>query len=305
MFNEYQMKNSFSTIVFFLVLLLFPMCLLAQDLSKRGLELRAHYPLRVNSTDVTGNYDSIRYGNHIFSDSSILSMGCARINDTCLIETPQIDDLNDNAIAIRVDFKMVGFGGPIVIAGKGYRYLGVASSGLGKFGIKTGSQQETIYDDVQLELNKWYTATVIHNTADLVTEVYLDDKFIAQRIQALNHPTNDNIISNIDFSRGYSFNGYIRNLQVYSTDLLKASDGADPGIANLRVFPNPAVSELKLGVTIVQGMNYRITDMKGRSIQSGALLNSTIAIDGLTQGMYLLSIYEQDVLVNRGRFVKN
>lgn len=299
------MKNTFSTSTLFFAFLLFPSLLLAQDLSKRGLELRAHYPLKVNSTDVTGNYDSIRYGNHIFGDSSILSKGCARINDTCLIETPQIDDMNDNAFAIRVDFKMVGFGGPIVIAGKGYRYLGVASSGFGQFGIKTGSQEETIYNDVQLELNQWYTATVIHNTADLVTEVYLDDKFIAQKVQALNHPANDNIISNIDFSRGYSFNGYIRNLQVYSADLLKASDGEDLSFNRLKVFPNPATSELNIGTIITPGMGYQITDMQGRSIEKDALLHNTLAIDALQPGVYLLSIYEEETLVKRGRFVKD
>lgn len=266
--------------------------------------MKAHYPLAANGVDLTGNYDSMRYGNHLFIDSSILSKGCARINDTCLIETPQIDAMNNEAFAIEVEFKMIRFGGAIVQAGKGYRYLGLATTGTGNFGMKTGSQIEDIFVNVQLVLDQWYSATILHNTADSVTEVYLDGKFIVEKKQYLDHPSNDNIIANIDFSRGFALSGYLRNLKVYSGDNLLASVKSGLDATPLVVWPNPATSAVRIDIPIEEGITYTMADINGRVIEEAVYQSNVLSIDEMLPGLYFLSIYNKGYLVHRGRFIK-
>ena len=209
--------------LFSLLLFIVPLSILAQNLEDRNLEIKASYPLKSDGVDSTGNYGEISFGDHKFIDGSILSKGCVKINDTCLIVTPQIDALLDKAFAIQIEFKISKFGGAIIQAGNGYRYLGMATTGTGNFGMKTGSQKETIFNDVQLVLDKWYMATILHNTADSMTEVFLGNKLIGTLKQYLDHPTTDNQISNIDHSRGIAFSGYLKNLRVLSSSDLKPS----------------------------------------------------------------------------------
>lgn len=277
--------------------------LFSQDLIERGMVLKAHYPLKSDGVDATGNYGDVTYGNHVFVDSSILSKGC-RLNDTCLIETPQIDDLNDNAFAIQIDFKIKQFGGSIIQAGKGYRYLGLGTTGTGLYGYKTGSTIEEILDARQLQLNQWYTGTIIHNTANSLTEVYLGAKLVDEKKQYLEHPENDNIISNIDFSRGYAFNGYLRNLKVYTADKLLASVGDLSATTELSIFPNPTASLISINAPVNPGVNVTISDIHGRVLVKTIHNNHPIDVSQLSTGVYLVKLYENGYLTKRGRFVK-
>lgn len=296
------MKNNLCKSVAVLILFLCPVVLLAQDLKQRGLVLKADYPLISNGVDLTGNYGPMSYGNHVFEDSSILSKGC-RLNDTCLIETPPIDAMNDQAFAFRIEFKIKSYGGAIMQAGKGYRYLGLATTGAGKFGMKTGSQKEEIFA-TSLNLNEWYSATAIHNTADSVTEVYLNDKLITTKKQYLDHPIDDNVISNIDFSRGYAFSGHLRNFKVYSTDELLPSSNEEIQFQAFNISPNPATTYLRIDVPLKSTITYTISDIRGSIIDDSAYNQSAIKIDELQPGMYLLSVYEDGFLLNRGKFIK-
>lgn len=276
----------------------------AQNLDWRGYTLKAHYPLADNGQDKTGNYDSMSYGNHTFEDSSILSKGC-RLNDTCLIETPQINALNDVAFAMKIDFKIKVYGGSIIQAGKGYRYLGLATTGTGNFGYKTASQQEHILNEITLNKDQWYTATILHNTTDSLTEVFLDNQKVAEMKQYLNHPSNDNIISNIDFSRGYAFNGHLRNLRVYTTNTLTSTRDNVFGQSQVKISPNPVSSHLNIEMLSSQNTSYSILDMSGRVLKSSTLTDNSVSVQSLEAGLYVFMIYQNGAVIHKEKFIKS
>jgi hypothetical protein len=57
------------------------------------------------------------------------------------------------------------------------------------------------------------------------------------------------------------------------------------------VYPNPARDELSLSLPEqVKVRSYRIVDLSGRTIKSGALSNTTILIKGLSSGSYWLQL---------------
>ena len=88
--------------------------------------------------------------------------------------------------------------------------------------------------------------------------------------------------------------GNLRYVQAFATrmDLQDVSIGLNdpqrPGPAGLAVWPSPAISELNLlhqGLPLASGL-LRITDATGRLIMERAIVNSTVALDGIANGVY-------------------
>jgi hypothetical protein len=299
------MKRTYCKLIVLLTLALTSSSLKAQDLTWRGLELKADYKLITNGQESTGNYDSMTYSGNIFDDG-ILSRNCLSVsfNDTCIIKTAQITAMNDPAFAIQVEFKANRFGGAIIQAGLGYRYLGMATTGTGQFGIKTGSQKETIFEETVLNLDEWYSASLVHNTVDSVTEVYLNNKLIHTVKQYLNHPANDNEIANNDYSRGYAFSGHLRNLRVYSTNVLTSIKESKHQVGNLDIYPNPSNTNIQIASIAESNITYTITDCYGKELDNNSFRNESIDVQDLSSGMYTLSIFKDNTLYKRGKFVK-
>ncbi|MGY8954552.1 MAG: T9SS type A sorting domain-containing protein [Flavobacteriales bacterium] len=286
----------------FILVLISSLSVQAQNLEWRGLTLQAHYELLEDGIDKTGNYGTAIYGNHKFEDGGILSKGC-RLNDTCLISSPQIDALNDPAFAIQVEFKANAFGSSIIMAGRSYRYLGMGTNSSGNFTVKTGSLIENTFFDVTLELDKWYLCTAIHNTQDSISEFWLDGKLLGTWKQFLNHPANDNAVANIDYSRGWAFDGHLKNLKVYSTNNLVSTEKLDL-LNNFQVSPNPATNTLNVNLPMTEQVSYAIVDMKGVVISDGELLDQSIDISGLQPAIYYLRITNGDNSTGVKKFIK-
>jgi type IX secretion system substrate protein len=289
-------------LVFVVTVLLSTTNIFADKLDLSQFDLKADYALLSDGTDATGNYGDMLLYSPLFEEGAIFSWGCwdSKKSDSCYIATPQITSLSDRAFAIQIDFKLSTFGLPIFQAGLSWRFLGLSTSTAGNAILKTGSQAE---EDMAYTYNidEWYTATIIHNTTDSLTRVYINDELIFSKTKYLEHPANDNTVSNSDFSRGKAFFGYWRNLKIYSTDKILAVEDNENENDQVRIFPNPANSFIKIDGNLPYNSEYIVFNSIGKILLSGKTTESkSIDIQDLPIGIYYLRI-ENEVY----SFIKN
>ncbi len=300
------MKKSQSILLTMVSIIAFLNDLCSQNLDLSDFELKAHYELSSNGLDLTGNYDSIELELPIFSFGGILSRGCyvfsSNGGDSCLIETPQIYAMNDLKFAIQIDFRLLSFNEPIIQAARGYRYLGLETNSSGNLVLKTSGNEEDEISNVVLELDTWHSATLVHNTLDSITQVYLDEELVFTKKKYLNHPEDENEISNSNFASGNAFFGYWKNLRVYSTDNISSNSNINQPLLN--IFPNPANSFLSIETPLIGQINYSIFDIAGRCIKKSNLNNNRINIVSLKPGIYILTISIDGSFLNKSKFIK-
>lgn len=58
------------------------------------------------------------------------------------------------------------------------------------------------------------------------------------------------------------------------------------------IYPNPANKEISVDYTLAKGQNYFITDLSGKKIRQGVLLQSSLSVAELNNGTYFLFIEE-------------
>ena len=75
----------------------------------------------------------------------------------------------------------------------------------------------------------------------------------------------------------------------------------------LKVYPNPASEELQLAGIELSGFDFQITDITGRVVQTGALVQNenTLDISSLSEGMYQLTLINSNKLEGTVKFLKN
>ena len=69
------------------------------------------------------------------------------------------------------------------------------------------------------------------------------------------------------------------------------------------LFPNPANAELIINGHIDESSSYEITSIEGKSLQKGVVVNSSISIENLKSGLYLIKI-KTEIGESVQRFVK-
>lgn len=277
----------------------------AQTFDVSDMTLKANYPLSSNGTESTGNYGNMSLSNPTFLDGAIYSPGCyvndVGSGDSCLIETPQIDALNDLVYAIQVDFKATNFGKTIIMAGNSYRFLGIETNSNNKLVLRLDGNY-TI-NDVTLQPNQWYNIALKHNTIDSMTHVFLDNQLIFSQKKFLFHPQNDTKISNTDFGLGKAFEGYLKNLKVYSTNTITSINSIENVISN--VYPNPAIETIQLQTNNnFDAKMYLIFSADGKLVQHDNYSTSTIALKNLTAGVYSIQIVDKNhQLIGTSQFI--
>jgi hypothetical protein len=289
-----------------IALMSIPNLAMSQDLSQFNLE--AHYELTSDLNDLTSNHDTITILDPVISSGGIYSRGCffsqSVSADTCNIITPHINAMNNNAFAIQIDFNLSSFNGPIIQAGVFTRYLGLETDPNGVLGLMTGSQSFDNISNVTLQLSNWYNATLIHNTTDSTTNVYIDNQLVFTKHQYLNHPSNENQILNTNFSTSKSFHGYWKDLKVYSTNTpLSIKEQESMNILNL--YPNPASSILNVELNKdVIAIDYKIFNVNGKCIKESDLIEDHLDIDVLKPGLYYVTFYQKNKYYGASKFIK-
>lgn len=93
-----------------------------------------------------------------------------------------------------------------------------------------------------------------------------------------------------------------------TTTIFKIEDNTvgfnENDVENFNCFPNPMTKIVNIKGDLPQESTYQITDMLGRKIKSGILNSNTIPVSELENGMYVLSIYQSNVLIYSTELVK-
>ncbi|MBK7409235.1 MAG: T9SS type A sorting domain-containing protein [Saprospirales bacterium] len=266
----------------------------AQDLS--GFALVAHYTLQETAEDLTGNQDTIQLINAPFQGTDgVYSFGAYLNNalgeDSTLIHTPKMEVLNDTAFAFQVEFRLdtIRPGKPIVVAGDLWRYLGMH---INSDTTIRAMHNSVLYvtTSVPLNIDQWYTATLIHYKAgNGQTEYYLDDQLIFEIEGQLDHPENDINISNTHFGQGSSYRGFWRNLKVYEA---AETSGVSQlrGRESLAVYPNPFCASFVIKEAQFMGAPYTISDQIGRMVVTGIMDYNEVRLTGLPAGIYYMRL---------------
>ncbi len=71
----------------------------------------------------------------------------------------------------------------------------------------------------------------------------------------------------------------------------------------IKIYPNPATTNLHITQNKVKIKNYTITNMLSKKIASGNLVNATIDINYLEKGIYFIKLSTENISINR-KFIK-
>ncbi len=96
---------------------------------------------------------------------------------------------------------------------------------------------------------------------------------------------------------------YVRDVLIDKNDLWIIADGGVSVIKNailsnkevenenhaFKIFPNPTKESISFSPNVEDNTKYQLFDVNGRIIQKGIILNSTVNVENLPKGFYLLS----------------
>ena len=282
----------------------------SQVLNLGDLVLKAHYPLSEDGVEITGNTLPIPLENPNFNYGGIRSIGCYsgfdNYGDSCLIQTPLIESINDDKFAIQIDFKINNAEVnlmPIIIGGSSYRFVGLEVHSDSVLVMLTNNVERNIIEGVNLRPNVWYNAVIIHNKTDSTTEVYLNHNLVHTKKVHLNYPNYDAKVLNSSFSSGKAFNGCWKGLKFYSKNYM-TSTKEEKNEPTLKVYPNPSYGILFLEKRNESIASCVITDIGGRVVFEGSGVYNWIDVNSLVQGCYFLTIHNKVGVNETIRFVK-
>lgn len=281
----------------------------AQILDLTSFDLVANYELSSNGDDLTGTQSAIVLENPVFSFGGVWSRGCTSttptVVDSCLIITPEISELDDNAFAIQTDFRASEFGKPIFYAGTANRYLGLETNSNGELLIVINNFVEGTITNLNIQLDEWYNIAVVHNRSGFVTKVYFENELIfTEESLELNQPSGNNFVSNADFGSSNTFTGYIKNLKIYSTNDVVSTFEINNGYT-VSVFPNPTNATLSFDLPENKNLEYIIYDVNGRIIKQAIMNDKLLNVKNLQIGLYTIILYQDGEIIGSARFMKN
>lgn len=280
--------------------------------------LIAHYPLKANANDSTGNNAPMTLINAPFQEGGIYCNGnYFNSPDCCHAVTPPINNFNFESFSIRAKFKVSGYPSqkPVFVGGRNYRWIAYYLYQDGTVAMKYNNNN-MVRSDVTYSSDTWHEATITY--ADSIGKLYLDDSLAIRCKFGIVHG-NDKDIGITDFSYGLVFKGIFSDLRIYNGDIYtKVIE--EPLISTARSFslsqnyPNP----FNPTTTIFFEIPYRsittliIYDMPGREVKT--LINEIkeagchrVIWDGennlgqkVCSGVYICRLYSGDkIKVNK------
>ncbi|MEO6596421.1 MAG: LamG-like jellyroll fold domain-containing protein [Planctomycetota bacterium] len=130
------------------------------------------------------------------------------------VRTPAIATLTTTDFQIEVEFSIAAlpaFRAPVLMAGNGWRWIGIYVQANGTVGLKYNNSLFT-WSTTTLTTGTWYAAVIKYDSGNV--ELFINGVLIHQAtLGTLTDGNNKNFTTN-DFSNGSSHNGCIRNLVI-------------------------------------------------------------------------------------------
>lgn len=175
----------------------------------------AHYPLRQDGEDTTGNNAPMQLENAPFQEGGVYCNGIYLYGgtDACFISTPDLQGFDFQSFSIVVNFMTTEFRYmPVVVGGRSARWIAFY---LGKDG-----STDLMYNNHNImncattyRLNTWHEAILTYDGT--TGRLYLDRQLGCMVDFQIDSSFNDRDISTTDFSNAAVFKGVLRDLQIY------------------------------------------------------------------------------------------
>jgi hypothetical protein len=180
----------------------------------------ARYTLYNTNVDATGINEEITLKNAPYqADGSVYSNGVYPYPDASVgstIQTPNLSSFNFKNFYLSFDFKVNSVPAsrkPIIIGGSSYRWIGVNIESNGTISMLWNNSNFT-YSSKTISVGTFNTAVIKYNGS--VAELYLNGTLACSQSFNLVSGGDANFL-NINYSNGTAFQGYLRNINVYST----------------------------------------------------------------------------------------
>jgi hypothetical protein len=195
----------------------------AADTESSNLVQIARYTLNNTLVDSTGIQTNITLQNAPYqADGSVYSNGVYPYPDTTVgsnIQTPWLSSFNFNKFRVSFEFKVSSvpsYRKPILVGGSAYRWIGA--------NIESNGTISMLWNNYNFTTSPKTIPLGVYNKVDIsyngtVAELYLNGTLACSQSFTLNNGGDANFL-NINYSNGYAFQGYLRNLEVYSTPSL-------------------------------------------------------------------------------------
>jgi hypothetical protein len=246
----------------------------------QSLTLIAHYPLKTNTNDTTGNNTPMELINTPFQEGGIYCTGNYLGyggHDSCHACTPPITNFNFESFSVSAKFKVSEFPSnrkPVFVCGEWSRWLAYYLQPDSTIAMKYNNNHY-LTSTVAYTLDTWHEATITY--IDTVAKLYLDDSLaLSFKLETIHSAKDaDKKIGITDFSEGLTFKGIFSDLRIYAGDVYtKVSE--TPFISTTgsyllsQNYPNPfnAATTIFFEIPNRSMTTLRIYDLLGQEVKT-------------------------------------
>ena len=173
----------------------------------------AFYPLLADANDDSGHLGPMELVNTPFAGGGIY---CDGQYATTSANTPTLTDLDFSGFLIAAEFMVTNNTrtAPVFVGGNLWRWGGFYVRSDGRVGLL---YNDTLSNSSSLPYvpDQWHQAVFLYTETNQTFEIYLDGR-LADRRQVAITPHDDRSLSVSHYGSGVTFNGHLRNLQVYN-----------------------------------------------------------------------------------------
>jgi len=191
--------------------------------SVRAQKLIADYPLLSDLKDATSNNGPVTLKGNPTPPAAPANGVCHNgkywyATNGQDIRTPNLSSLNSTDFMFEIEFRLTALptstlGFPVIMAGNGWRWIGIYVSGSGAVGLKYNNSNH-VWSKTILKAGQWYSAVVMYDSG--ACKLYIDGLVAySATLPTLNTGSNLNFTTN-DFSNGRAFYGCIRRFRIYN-----------------------------------------------------------------------------------------
>lgn len=173
----------------------------------------AFYPLQTDANDTSGHFGPMTLVNTPFTNGGIYCDGQYIVTSA---NTPALTNLDFSGFIIAAEFMVTNaaWTSPVFVGGNLWRW--------GGFFVRSDGMVGLLYNGaisgaptLPYATNQWHQAVLRYAETNQTFEIYLDGRLAEQRQVAI-EPHDDRTLSVSHYGNGTTFNGYLRNLQIYN-----------------------------------------------------------------------------------------